>query len=37
MFKCCGGDNGWGLATLEGSCEEDSLMLPQESPSWMGI
>lgn len=37
MFKCCGGDNGWGLATLEGSCAEDSLMLPQESPSWMGI
>ena len=35
MFKCCGSEKGWGIATLEGSCDEDSLVLPEKPRSWM--
>jgi len=29
LFKCCGSEKGWGLATIEGSCD-DALTLPEK-------
>jgi hypothetical protein len=29
LFKCCGSEKGWGLATIEGTCD-DALTLPEK-------